>query len=238
MRPELSIVLPAHNEANQIAASIHRVDSFVRQLPFSYEILVGDDGSTDGTAAVVEKLAYSRVRVVQRPWRGKGAILTSSFQAARGTQYVGFLDADLEIDIGYLSPMLDILEQGCDAAIASKNARPEYARNRPLIRRVATGGFNQLVRLLFGTGLRDHQAGLKLFRAACLRAVLPQITSTGWLWDTEVLVRLLKRGYTIREVPVSTTPRRESKTIMPATSAKMLVNLVRMYWRIRGPTPR
>lgn len=236
--PELSVVLPAHNEANQIADSIQRVDSFVRELSLSYEMLVGDDGSTDGTAAVVEKLGYSRVRVVQRPWRGKGAILTSSFQAARGTQYLGFLDADLEIDIGYLSAMLDILDQGFDAAIASKNARPEYARNRPLIRRVATGGFNQLVRLLFGTGLRDHQAGLKLFRAPCLRSVLPHMTSTGWLWDTEVLVRLLEWGYTIREVPVSTTPRRESKTIMPATSAKMLLNLFRLYWRIRRSTSR
>lgn len=238
MSPELSIVLPAHNEANQIADSIQRVDSFVRELSLSYEILVGDDGSTDGTAAVVEKLGYSRVRVVQRPWRGKGAILTSSFQAARGTQYVGFLDADLEIDISYLTEMLDLLNQGYDAAVASKNARPEYARNRPLLRRVATGGFNQLVRFLFGTGLGDHQAGLKVFRAPCLNSVLAHITSTGWLWDTEVLVRLLERGYTIMEVPVSTAPRRESKTIMPATSANMLLNLVRLYWRIRGPTSR
>lgn len=234
VRPELSLVLPVHNEADLIAASVQRVDGFLQGLSLSYEILLGDDGSTDGTADIVGGLGNPRVRIIRRPWRGKGAILSSALREARATMYLGFLDADLEIDVRYMVPMLEALAEGFDVAIASKTAEARHARTRPWVRRVATASFNFLVRLLFRTNLTDHQAGLKLFRSEILRPLLPHVERAGWLWDTEVLVRLLRADRAIKEIPVSTVPRREAKTVVPAMSAEMLMDLARLRCRLGG----
>lgn len=229
---DLSIVLPAYNEAAIIAGSVRAVDAYMGQLGREYEILVGDDGSTDGTAQVVESLALAAVRVISRPHAGKGSILSACIREARGSS-VGFLDADLEIAIDYVGDCLLALDRGYDVAIASKNAAPEHARQRTLSRRLATGTYNHLVRLLFRSPVRDHQAGLKFFRAELIHAVLPTVQSTGWLWDTEVLVTAVRLGCSIHEVPVLTRPREGSKVHLVNTSWGMFVDLLRLYRRMR-----
>lgn len=225
---KLSLVVPAYNEEGVVGSSVRRIDAEMRRLGVSYEILVGDDGSTDGTAAEVRNLGLERVAVIQRPHRGKGGILTAAMLEGRG-EYVGFVDADLEIDIAYFGTFLEALEDGYDVAVASKNLDPASARSRRFTRRVTTTVYNFLVRLLFRSPLSDHQGGMKLFRGTYLRSVLPTVKNTGWLWDTEVLISCLRDGKRIKEIPVEVRPRRDGYVNVATTSWSMLRDMLRLY---------
>lgn len=224
---DVSLVLPAYNEGALIGSSVLKVHAELETLGRSYEIIVGDDGSTDQTSLVVHSLALPQVRVVRRPHHGKGGILSEAFLESAG-RYVGFLDSDLEIAPMYLGTCLAALEEGFDAAIAAKTLHPEF-RQRSLSRRVTTKGYNFLVRLLFRSSVSDHQAGLKLFVGDYLRSILPEIRSTGWLWDTEVLLRFLRDGKKIREIPVATRPTRGTHVGTLTTSWEMFWGLCRLY---------
>lgn len=225
---KVSLVVPAYNEGGVIGHSVRRIDSELGDLGVPYEIVVGDDGSTDGTAEEVRELGLETVRIVRRPHRGKGAILTAAIPETRGG-IVGFIDADLEIDIRYLDEFVSALEAGYDVAIASKNLDPEYARDRKPSRRLTTAGYNFLVRRLFGTGISDHQAGFKLFRREIVEPVLREVKATGWLWDTEVLLGILERGGRIREIPVRTEDHREGHVNVVSTSWNMFRDIWKLY---------
>lgn len=225
---KLSLVVPAFNEAGVVGDSVRRIDSFVRNLGFEYEIILGDDGSTDGTAEEVRDLDVDSVRIVRRAHRGKGAILTDALMETRG-RYAGFIDADLEIDVTYLPKFLEALDAGYDAAIASKTLDPAMNRHRRLSRRVTTAVYNFLVRSLFRSPLSDHQAGLKLFRGDLIRGLLLDVTNEGWLWDTEVLVTCLRAGCSIEEIPVEAVRRREGHVGVVTTSWAMLRDMIGLY---------
>lgn len=219
---DLSVILPAYNEAPVIARSVSRVDAFLRETGRSYEILLGDDGSSDATIPNALAAACPALRVIARPHGGKGAILTASLGQARG-EYVGFIDADLEIDIAYLTEFLELLDAGADAVIARKTDPLEAGRRRPLRRRVLTFMYNAAARTLFGTPYRDHQAGMKFFRRALLQQVLPTIRANGWIWDTEMLVAVRRAGASVAEVPIVTleVPGRVPKVSWLSTSLAM-----------------
>lgn len=225
---KLSMVVPAYNEAATIADSVSRIDAHLRELGIEYEIILGDDGSVDGTADTAAAAGVDTLRIVRRPHRGKGAILTAALKETRG-RYAGFIDADLEIDIGYLPEFLRAMESGFDAAIGSKNLKSEFQESRALRRRLTTTIYNVLVRTLFRSPLSDHQAGLKLFRGEYLRSILPEIRNEGWLWDTEVLVTYLRAGKTIKEIPVKTEHRREGHVGFVSTSWQMFRDMWRLY---------
>jgi glycosyltransferase involved in cell wall biosynthesis len=225
--PELTVILPAYNEQAVVARSIARVDAFLRGTGRSYEILLGDDGSKDATVAVARATECAALRIVTRPHSGKGAILTAALREARG-EYAGFIDADLEIDIAYLTEFLRLLDSGCDAVIARKTEHADPAKRRPLRRRILTAAYNATARLLFRTSYRDHQAGMKFFRRSMLRRVLPTLRSTGWIWDTEMLVSLRRAHAVVQQVPIVTSevPGRIPKVSWLTTSLAMARELV------------
>lgn len=226
---EISVTLPAFNEEGVIASTVLALDATLRRLDRAYEIIVGDDGSTDGTLQVVESLGLPEVRVVKRPHQGKGGILSDCFRRSAGA-YVGFIDSDLEIDVQYLPEMVEALDEGYDGVIAIKTGESSGARRRPLRRRAGTLTYNTLVRLLFRTGVRDHQAGLKMFRRECIGPLLPSIRSRGWLWDTEILIAMTREGARIKQVPVITRSREGSKISMLGASAQMLGGVLSLWF--------
>ncbi|MDT8342015.1 MAG: glycosyltransferase family 2 protein, partial [Longimicrobiales bacterium] len=166
--PILSLVIPARNEAAILEDTLRVVLPALRELEPRSEVIVGDSGSTDGTGDRVRELGLPGVRVVRADLPGKGRILSRALAEARGG-IVGFLDADLEIPVGTLAPLLARVRQGADAAVAAKT--PETDRERPRLRRFVSRTYNAVVGLLFGSRLPDHQAGCKLFRADALAPV-------------------------------------------------------------------
>jgi glycosyltransferase involved in cell wall biosynthesis len=226
---DISLVLPCFNEAAIIEATIRKVSSFLATTGREFEILVGDDGSTDGTdrVALAEAARDPRVRLVRNDLhRGKGAILTQALLDGRG-RILAFIDADLEIDATSLGPLLAAIDSGGDVAIGSKVLHPDWP-HRAFRRRAATRLYNALVRFLFRSRLGDHQAGIKMFRADAIREILLSVDNPRWTWDTEVLLSAQARRLRIVEVPVTTTFQRPSKVSLLRQPLEMAGELLHL----------
>ena len=233
-KPVLSLVVPARNESGLIARSLVRLAEVLSRQAIPYEIIVSDSGSTDRTTAVVERLALPNVRLVRNALPGKGRALTSGMTGARG-DFVGFIDADLEIDPNFIVPLLQALQAGADFAIGVKTL-PDPRRSR--LRRAATLCYNAIIRRVLGTPFSDHQAGLKLFRAEWIGPLLPRIMSENWFWDTEVLFALHRAGARGAEVGVRTIRHRKSHVSFWRVSTELLVEGIRLRLARRHPRTR
>jgi glycosyltransferase involved in cell wall biosynthesis len=229
--PFLSIVVPARNEGRLIARSLVRLEEVLRRSGVTFEVIVSDSGSTDDTARIVERRTRPDLRLVRNQLPGKGRALSSGMAAARGS-VIGFIDADLEIDPGYLLVLLDAVQAGADFAIGVKTL-PDPRRSR--LRRVATYCYNQVIRRILGTPFSDHQAGLKLFRADRLRPLLPRIMSQAWFWDTEVLFALHRSGARGEEIGVRTVRHRTSQVGFFRVSSELLLEGLRLRLARRHP---
>jgi glycosyltransferase involved in cell wall biosynthesis len=228
---DVSLIIPCYNESEIIGDTLRAASDYLSGLGRSYEIVVGDDGSTDGTDRLVLAAGHadSRVRLVRSAHnRGKGAILTTALLEGRG-RVLAFIDADLEIDVRTLGALLSAIDGGADIAIGSKVIHEAW-RSRPLRRRIATRGYNLLVRILLGSPLRDHQAGIKAFRREPARELLESIDNPRWTWDTELLVAAQARRLLIAEVPVTTTYQRPSKVSLLRQPLEMASEVLRLYF--------
>jgi glycosyltransferase involved in cell wall biosynthesis len=228
---ELSLVVPCYNEGKTIAKNLMEMILFLERRGMSFEIVVGNDGSIDETEEIVRQLMVTKqcLKMVSvREHRGKGAILSDAFQQTEG-EILAFIDADLEIAIDHLPNMLQRLNEGYHICVGSKMTSSDSSADRKLRRRMATVGYNLLVRVFLNSNLSDHQAGLKVFRREALLSVLPFVSNKGWGWDTEVLVRSQNRGYTVAELPVTACYQRESNINMVKNSWEMAKNVILLW---------
>lgn len=201
----LSVVVPAFNEAHRLPATLARVASFLaasdRWLPA--EVIVVDDGSTDGTVACAEGHPGApgvQVRLLQQGEnRGKGAAVRVGLAASRG-DWVLVSDADLAAPI----EDVDLLRAAdVDIAAGSRAIRREFiSRRQPWPRDLMGRGFNLFLRALALTSLQDTQCGFKLLRGDLARRVAAVLRLDGFAFDVEMLARARRLGATIAEVPV------------------------------------
>ena len=202
---ELSLIIPAFNEAQRIAPTLRRFHRFLAARPARFEIIVVDDGSSDGTVALVSALAdeLPGLRVLCSPAnRGKGHAVRLGMLAATG-QVRLFSDADGSTPIDELDPLLRALAAGADVAIGSRYvAGSRVTRPQPWFRRVWSRLVNRLVQRLLLPGVQDTHCGFKAFTAAAAAHTFAACTVDGWSFDLEVLARARAHGFCIREVPV------------------------------------
>lgn len=202
---ELSLIIPAFNEAQRIGPTLRRAHRFLAARPARFEILVVDDGSTDGTVALVTALAgeLPGLRVLCSPAnRGKGHAVRRGMLAATGQVRV-FSDADGSTPIDELDPLLRALAAGADIAIGSRYlAASRVTQPQPWCRRVWSRLVNRVVQRVLLPGVVDTHCGFKAFTAAAAAHTFGACTVDGWSFDLEVLARARAHGFRIREVPV------------------------------------
>lgn len=211
----LSAVLPAHNEERNVESAVARCDAALRALGLDYELIVVDDVSGDGTGAILDQLVhcYPRLRVVTRSANpGYGAALRAGFAAARH-DWIFFSHTDNQFDFKDLRLLLPFAPAN---DIVTGYRKP---RRDPPMRRLNGWGWNVLIRLSFGSVVRDIDCGFKLFRRSLLEEV--PLTSQGAMIDAELVVGAHARAARIREVNV---PHYE-RTHGHATGAKPIVIL-------------
>lgn len=233
IRGRLSLVLPAHNEVDNLSAVVHRALDVLPQLVEEFQIVIVNDGSRDGTGPLADELAAAdeRITVVHHPRnRGYGAALTSGFSAATG-DYIMFMDSDQQFDIADLSFLTPFIGQYDLVAGYRVN------RQDALYRIVYAWIFNVAVRILFGVRLRDVDCAFKVFRADLLRAI--DLTSPGALINTEILAKAERAGATWIEVGVNHYPRPagESSGGSPRVVFRAMKETIALWLRLRDYTP-
>lgn len=206
----ISAVIPAYNEAGRVDRTLRETDAALAAFGAPYEVVLVDDGSSDGTIGAAQPAAreLEHVRLIRLEHNsGKGWALVRGAQVALG-DVVMFMDADLEVHPRQLAILYDALERdGADVVIGSK-LHPESEVEYPTKRRILSFGYYVLVRTLFNLPVRDTQTGLKLFRRTVLEEIIPRLLVKRFAHDLEALVNAHRLGFRIVEVPVVVTQER------------------------------
>jgi dolichyl-phosphate beta-glucosyltransferase len=238
----LSVVIPAYNEEARLQSSLLTVLEHMPSLAKSpvWEIIVADDGSTDGTAKVVQKLSTfdNRVKLLQLPHRGKGSAVRAGILSALG-EYILFTDADLATPMTEARKLLNSLDDGAEVAIGSRAAVGAQRLSEPFYREAMGYLFHLVVCMFLMRQFHDTQCGFKAFRRKTAhdifsRLVLynddsPEITRpavTGF--DLEVLYLAVRLGYRIDEIPVQWHYRAGSKVSPLRDSYELFRDVIRV----------
>ena len=232
-----SIVIPAFNEAHRLPPYLEEVAGFFDGRGEPYELLVVDDGSTDGTVAAARALAgrHPAVRVLPLGRnRGKGAAVRAGMLAATGALRL-FTDADGATPITELKRLEPALAAGADVVIGSRVLVDPAVSVRTRPHRVAAGRiFNWLVARLGLRGVADSQCGFKLFTGTAARMLFGALRTEGFAFDMELLLRAQATGCRIAEVAVNWADQEGSKVGVLRSGPGMLAQIVRARWRVRG----
>lgn len=222
--PRISVVIPARNEAGAIAAVV------TAACAHADEVIVVDDGSRDDTAAAATRAGAEVVSL--RPGRGKGAALRAGVAMAGG-EVVVMLDGDGQDDPHDIPRLVAGIERGADLVVGSRFVHAvERGAIKPLDR-LGNRLLTEMLNALFGTRLTDTQAGFKAVRRTHWDA-LP-LRARGFDVETEVLVRTLQRGATVREVPVGRRPRRHGTRALHRVRDGLRIAGCMLRLRVAGP---
>jgi dolichyl-phosphate beta-glucosyltransferase len=201
--PTLSIVIPAFNERKRLPRALEVIRRYISNAARDWEVIVVDDGSSDGTPDLVRDYAdrWPRLRLIEQPRnRGKGAAVKAGIVASVAP-IVGFTDADLAAPIEQIDLLLADLADA-EVAIMSRALRGASLGNRQSLPREAMGrAYSRLTEALLLRGVPDAQCGLKLYRTSAAREIFLRVAEDGIIFDTEALVVATQRGFRISQRP-------------------------------------
>lgn len=226
----VDIVLPVLNEAHILEESVRALCMYMDDnLPYRYQIIIADNGSTDGTRRVAAMLAehFPAVRVVCLPEKGRGRALKQVWLQSRA-DIVSYMDIDLSTNLDAFVPMITPLVTG-DAAIAvGSRLMEESQTTRGLKRDIISRCYNRLIRWTMRTKFVDAQCGFKAMRRDVAQQLLPHVKDTAWFFDTELLVKAEYEGYTIHEEPVEWIEDTDSRVHIVKTAVEDIKGLSRV----------
>lgn len=227
---DLSIVIPAHNEAARLPATLARIVELRRATGHALEVVVVDDGSTDDTVALAEAAAPElplRALRFASP-RGPGAAVRAGMLAAKGARVL-ISDADGPVPFEDLAPLWRALDEGFELAAGSRRLRPGSVELPQPLHRIAMGrAWSRLVRWLAPTAVRDTQCGFKLFTREAAHAIAARAQIDGFVFHVEMLLLAEALGLAVCEVPVRWRDVPGSKIHLVRDPASMLVDLIRL----------
>jgi dolichyl-phosphate beta-glucosyltransferase len=228
---DLSLVVPAYNEAGRIRGTLEAMRSHLAARGLAYEIIVAADGD-DGTREIVAGISAGdgRLAVLGGPERcGKGRGVRLGVARARG-RIVGFVDADDKTPIEEMDRLLPWLERGFDVVIGSRGmADSRVEVPQAAYRRVGSRAFGLAMHALLGLwNVRDTQCGFKFFRGDVAKDLFARQRIDGYMFDVEILHLANRSGYRIKEVGVRWRDDRDSRLDLVAGNGRNLVDLLRI----------
>jgi glycosyltransferase involved in cell wall biosynthesis len=219
-RPDVEIVIPVYNERLALERSVRMLHAYLSTaFPFTWQITIVDNASTDGTLLVARRLMYElpEVGAMHLPAKGRGRALRTAWLASHA-KVVAYMDVDLSTDLAALLPLIAPLMSGhSDLAIGTRlhrAARVERTVKRELISR----SYNRLLRLVLRARFSDAQCGFKAIRSDAAHRLLPLVQDQEWFFDTELLVLAQREGLRIHEVPVDWVEDLDSRVDIVSTA--------------------
>lgn len=243
-----SIVVPAYNEEDKITSTLTQIVNFMRSFTESFEVLIVNDGSSDGTASKV--LDYSKdnpeVVLIDNPHKGKGYAVWTGMMKAQG-DLIYMADADLSAPIEDIKKFSNwVLEHGFDVVIGSREGIGAKRVGEPFYRHVMGRVFNIFVQIMAVPGINDSQCGFKLFTKRAAKDIFGKMLVYGantkdvkgtyfGAWDVEVLYLARKMGYKIKQIPVTWVYVKSKKFNPISNSVKMAIDVLKIRLNsIRG----
>jgi len=226
---ELSIIIPAYNEEKRIKDTLNNYIKYLNhRFSKKCELIIVTDGSVDSTPKIVDGFAkrYSFIKHIKKQYRlGKGGAIQEGFKYANG-KIIGFVDADNSTSLKSIDNLLTQMNNH-DGVIASRWLNgAKIMKKEPMQRQVASRAFNVLVRLLFGLPFKDTQCGAKFFKRGAVIAIVNELGLTDWAFDVDLLHRMHKKGFKIKEIPVTWTYKKHSKLNLKKTTIKMFFSII------------
>ena len=204
LKGKVSIIIPAYNESQHIVKNIIEVSNTLNDFGCQYEIIIVDDGSLDDTFQEAMRIMAKHKDIIVKRNRsnyGKGRALKKGFRYASG-DYVVFLDADMDLHPAQIQTFFDIMRlDNADVVIGSKR-HPNSQVDYPWHRRIVSGVYFFLVKLMFDLPVNDTQTGLKIFKTEVLKKVFPRVLIKRFAFDLEILANARHLGYKIVQAPV------------------------------------
>jgi putative flippase GtrA len=237
---DVEIVIPVHNEEHDLEPSVQRLHAYLQdRFPFSWQLTIADNASTDHTWQLATDLSHAldRVRAVRLREKGRGRALRAVWGASTA-RVVAYMDVDLSTDLAALLPLVaPLLSEHSDVAIGTRLLRSARVARGPK-REVISRGYNLLLRAALRARFSDAQCGFKAMRTDCARALLPYVHDTGWFFDTELLVLAERAGLRIAEIPVDWVDDPDSRVDIAATARADVRGIVRVATAlVRGRIP-
>jgi glycosyltransferase involved in cell wall biosynthesis len=230
----VDVVLPVFNEERDLSNSVETLRRFLPQhLGLPWQITIADNGSTDETFSVAQALADrdTRVHVVHLPEKGRGRALKKVWLES-SADILTYMDIDLSTNLNCFPPLVAaIAQEGYDLAVGSRLA-PSAKIQRSLRREVISRSYVSLIRALFWTRFSDAQCGFKAISRPMAQALLPHVLDPFWFFDTELLIIAEKRGFFIKEIPVTWIEDPDTRVRIVRTAIQDLCGLLRL--RIGG----
>ena len=228
--PTLDIVVPVHNEAAGLAASIERLHAYLESgFPFSWRITIVDNASTDRTLDIADALRsrLDRVRVTHLDRKGRGLALRTAWTDSDAS-VLAYMDVDLSTGLDALLPLVAPLVSGhSDIAIGSRlSSGSNVARGTK--RELISRSYNRLLQLVFSTGVRDAQCGFKAIRSDVAARLVPAVRDDQWFFDTELLLLAEHNGLRIQELPVDWIDDPDSRVDLRRTALADLMGVARV----------
>jgi putative flippase GtrA len=227
---DVEIVIPVYNEERALAPAIHRLHHFLASnLPFSWQITIADNASTDITPEIGRTLAdeLDRVRFRRLEQKGRGRALRAAWSESKAV-VVAYMDVDLSTDLHALLPLLAPLLSGhSEVAIGSRLAPGSQVARGPK-RELISRTYNHILRVALRARFSDAQCGFKAVRADVLPELLEAVEDQSWFFDTELLIAAQRRGMRIHEVPVDWVDDPDSRVDIVSTAVADLRGVARL----------
>ena len=231
MKPYLSVIIPAYNEAKRLPLTLIDIDKHLSKVDYSYEIIVVDDGSKDATYDIAGRFSHliKNLRVIRQKNIGKGGAVKHGMLEAKGEIRL-FTDADNSTSIDQFGKMIPYLNKDYQAVIASRDIKgAQLIPPQPWYKRLMGNLGNLFIQTLLLPGIWDTQCGFKAFTKEAAERIFPLIKINQFGFDVEILALAKKMGYKIKEVPAIWVDKAGSK-VKATDYFQVLWEVVKIKW--------
>jgi len=231
---KISVIVPVYNEAKILRGCVAKLKRALQGIGVDFELIISEDGSIDGTDKVAHELSNedSAVKHLHNAIRlGRGKAVQRAFEAAE-SDIVIYTDVDLSADLQHLTDLIKAIENGADIATGSRLVGGSAVK-RTFRREITSRIYNWIIRLVFKSPIHDHQCGFKAFRKSTVATLFDKVEGKHWFWDTELIIRAVRQGYSVVEIPVKWVQGEETKVRLESDIKYMATSTLKLWWQLR-----
>ena len=232
----VELIFPVLNEANSLRAQLEKVRGFVsKNLQYSFNITVVDNGSTDETKLVIKKMIKEKIvdKYIHLSERGRGRAIKTAVDKSK-SEIVAYMDIDLSTDLKFLIPLIDsIYKYGYDISIGSRLSKGSKVIGRKMIREITSRSYNFIIKLFFPfSGIDDMQCGFKAFKRTRINQIINNVSNDKWFFDTEFIIMARSENLKIDQIPVVWVDDPNTSVNILTTAIEDLIGLIKLRLKL------